>query len=231
MRLQLARLRQVVLCLVLGLLGCCMSCQEESKSTGPEIENFSPETGSSGDTVTIHGRRLAEAGSTTIVRFNGKEAALTLVSETAVQAIVPYSATSGKITVSVNAQTGESSQQFSVEPAIYVTGYGDKSAMDETRIARYWRNGREVKISDGTVNAFARAICPVGPDIYIAGDQVVGSTLQRVLWKNGQEQSQATATYEVRVHDASIAGNDVYMSGSIYPKGKPFLRIGKIRRR
>ena len=72
-------------------------------------------------------------------------------------------------------------------------------------VAKYWVDGQEIKLSDGTNNAKANSIFVSGSDVYIAG-----SDNGAVYWKNNAEirlsGSNASSIF--------VSGNDVYVGGS-----------------
>ncbi len=84
----------------------------------PKIDSFTPTTGIVGDAVTINGSGLNNASSVT---FNGTSAGFTVVSESQVDAIVPFGALTGSIEITTPYGTATSSSYFNVEPNI--TGF------------------------------------------------------------------------------------------------------------
>ncbi|MBI5216521.1 MAG: IPT/TIG domain-containing protein [Ignavibacteriae bacterium] len=84
----------------------------------PKIDSFTPTTGIVGDAVTINGSGLNNA---TSVTFNGTSAGYTVVSESQVDAFVPFGALTGSIVITTPYGTATSSSYFNVEPNI--TGF------------------------------------------------------------------------------------------------------------
>jgi hypothetical protein len=77
----------------------------------PTISSFSPTSGKVGRTVSVSGSNFT---GTTAVKFNGTTAPYTVISSTQIQTTVPGGATTGPITVTTPAGTGQSSGSFRV---------------------------------------------------------------------------------------------------------------------
>lgn len=71
----------------------------------PTIESINPTSGIYGSSVTITGTNFSTVNMENDVRFNGTRAELNFVSATEIEAIVPWNATSGPVTVTVGGQT------------------------------------------------------------------------------------------------------------------------------
>ncbi len=82
----------------------------------PDIVSFSPFAGNIGTLITIVGTNLN--GSGLVVRFNGAQALITSTNFNQLQALVPFSATSGPITVQSSDGTTSSSTNFFLPPTI-----------------------------------------------------------------------------------------------------------------
>ncbi|HEX9997489.1 MAG TPA: S8 family serine peptidase [Abditibacterium sp.] len=77
----------------------------------PRITSFSPISGPAGTEVTLTGANFSGA---TMVKFNAKPAAFTLVSDIQITATVPLTATTGRISVTTPAGTASSVVSFTV---------------------------------------------------------------------------------------------------------------------
>lgn len=87
-------------------------------------------------------------------------------------------------------------------PVVLVAGYESNGT---NNVAKYWIDGHEVILSDGTNSAQANSIFVSDNDLYIAG-----SDNGAVYWKNNSE-------IRLSGSDASsvfVSGNDVYVAGS-----------------
>jgi hypothetical protein len=88
------------------------------------------------------------------------------------------------------------------EPVVMVAGYESDGTHN---IAKYWIDGQEIKLSDGTQDASANSIVVSKNDVYIAG-----SDNGAVYWKNNNE----TRLSGKNASSIFVSGNDVYIAGS-----------------
>ncbi|MFN5026249.1 MAG: IPT/TIG domain-containing protein [Bacteroidota bacterium] len=86
----------------------------------PTIASFSPTSGTFGSAVTITGTGFTWA---TGVRFNGQNAAFTVVNNTTINTTVPAGATTGNIRVTNGTDSVESSSPYTVFPAPTVSSF------------------------------------------------------------------------------------------------------------
>lgn len=80
----------------------------------PSIDGFSPASGSVGATVIITGTGFDPTAANNTVMFNGTAAVVSSVMGTEIVTAVPSGATTGKVSVSVNGQSTNSSSDFTV---------------------------------------------------------------------------------------------------------------------
>jgi RHS repeat-associated protein len=83
-------------------------------TTGPEIVAFLPASGAAGSEVTIQGKGFEPASGNTTVRFGGVRASTTALTQSAIRAIVPIGASTGRITVETASGIGMGSEDFIV---------------------------------------------------------------------------------------------------------------------
>jgi hypothetical protein len=97
------------------------------------ITGFSPESGRSGAAVTITGTNFGTTPSENVVKFNGVAATVTSATATELVATVPETATTGKITVTLNGKTATSSTDFTVLQAT-IAGFSPESGAQGTEV-------------------------------------------------------------------------------------------------
>jgi len=88
----------------------------------PAIASLSPANGPVGTTVTIGGSNLAGASAVT---FNGVSASFTVISNTAISAVVPLGATTGPVRVTTPGGSAASANNFTVTAVLTVATAGN----------------------------------------------------------------------------------------------------------
>ena len=96
-------------------------------------------------------------------------------------------------------------------------------------VARWWKNGTEMPVSDDVHFSSAEAIQVVGNDVYIVGYE--GNSASKSIakyWKNGNPVNIADGTANVSLSGISVNGQDVYVVGnSLHTNGNTVLRSGR----
>src|SRR5260370_38152401 len=65
---------------------------------------------------------------------------------------------------------------------VYVAGIESNGTND---VAKYWKNGVSVELTDGTHQGFVNSIFVDGTDLYVAGGETEPGITKSKYWKNG----------------------------------------------
>jgi hypothetical protein len=108
---------------------------------------------------------------------------------------------------------------------VYVAGYeilykiGADSLTTSTgtpRIAKIWKDGSPVNMSDGTYDAVANAVYANGTDVYAAGFELNKDGIQvATIWKNGVATRLGDGKNNSVANGVVLSGNDVYAAGNV----------------
>lgn len=98
--------------LVFAFFSSCSKDDSPQSANAPSVISFTPGIGNTGDQVTITGNNFSTTVPNNIVSFNGGTATVVNASATQLTVIVPATAFTGKIYVTVNGQTGVSASDF-----------------------------------------------------------------------------------------------------------------------
>ena len=118
--------------LCLGLALVLTSCgkddpnpPDDPTTNPPTIASFSPTEGTPGTTVEIIGTNFSTVKTENTVKFNGASASVDIATATKLTVSVPNGATSGKIAVTVDGETAQSSTDFTIldPPTISISGF------------------------------------------------------------------------------------------------------------
>jgi len=112
------------------------------------------------------------------------------------------------VQVSLGKYAGASSVAISGND-VYIAGYEWEEDKTEL-VAKYWKNGQPVALTDGTVYSYANSIFVDGNDVYVAG-YVDGIAK---YWKNGQPVSLTDGSNQAYANSIFVVGNDIYVAGS-----------------
>jgi hypothetical protein len=97
---------------------------------------------------------------------------------------------------------------------LYICGFGlsQRNFLSGSNyIAKYWKNGVAVNLTDGTTIAYATAIGIAGTDVYVTGTEST-TDLRKTFgkyWKNGA----AVILTDIYPTSIAVSGSDVYIAG------------------
>ena len=94
-----------------------------------------------------------------------------------------------------------SHEVVNTEVDVYVAGFEEKGS---GYVAKYWKNGQAIELTDGTTNAAATSISVSGNDVYVCGS-IEGNA---VYWKNGNPVTLGAGN----ATSITVSGNDVYVA-------------------
>ena len=112
------------------------------------------------------------------------------------------------------------------DPSVYVAG-SERAAGTSNRVAKYWKDGVAIAVTDSANNADANAIYVNGTDVYLAGYEFNGTNNVAKYWKNGIATSLTNGTNTAEATSIFISGSDVYVAGYEYNGTKYIAKLWK----
>ena len=106
---------------------------------------------------------------------------------------------------------------------VYVSGsqYEQLSATGgwSNVFAEYWKNGNQVKLTDGSKDTYTTSIAVSGADVYVAGSDIAyvnGADVTGVAkyWKNGTLVNLTDGSTGAEANSIAVSGTDVYVAGT-----------------
>ena len=94
---------------------------------------------------------------------------------------------------------------------VYVAGYEIEGAYS---VAKYWKNGTPVSLTNGANDAYANSIFIYNGDVYVAGvEEVNHETTVAKYWKNGVATSLTNGSTNAEATFIFVYNGDVYVAG------------------
>ena len=107
---------------------------------------------------------------------------------------------------------------------IYIAGYEWDGPYGNSFIAKYWKNGVAIPLTDGNEDNYAYGVVVIGSDVYVAGDGSNGTSKAK-YWKNGMETSLTNGMYDAAAFCIAAIGTDVYIGG--FETNRNNIRVAK----
>jgi hypothetical protein len=200
--------RSFVWACVLFLL---LSCSKNESIPKPAIASINPTEGGAGTILTITGTNFNTSVSSNTVLINNIQAVIQQVTATSLSVTVPDFAGTGTVNVTSNGTTAIGPTFNYLD--IFIAGVENNS--NNNGIAKYWKNGIETLLTDGTNNAGAYSIVIANKDIYVAGYEANSNGISVAkYWKNGTAVALTDGSNEYVASAILVNGTDVYVCGS-----------------
>jgi len=182
----------------------------------PEINSFTPDEGTIGSLVTIHGKGFLEEPTVDQVLFNGTDANFEIISDTEINALLPSPTTSGKITVLADEYEAESSIDFIVftdELGGCTIGTRDlifseyiEGSADNKAIEIYNGTGSSLDLSNYSIETYFNG--NESPSITLSLTGILANQGTYIIGKSGADIEISTIA-DVFSNVANFNGNDV----------------------
>jgi hypothetical protein len=98
------------------------------------------------------------------------------------------------------------------KPMVFVAGYSGTNGTNH--VAKYWVDGQETALNDGTKDAYANSITVSGSYIYLAGTESDGLNEIPLYWQNNTETKLPIKSLYGSANSVCVSGSNVYIAGN-----------------
>lgn len=99
---------------------------------------------------------------------------------------------------------------------VYVAGYehnGPVGSSSTHAVAKLWKNGIPVNLSDGSRSTFPASVFVQGNDVFVCGNEENNNVPMAMYWKNGIPFKLSPGIINTVALSITVVGNDVYVAG------------------
>jgi hypothetical protein len=204
-------MKKAILLFNLCLLFVSYSCSKnENIELPPLVTSINPTSGGFGTEMVISGSNFFTNLTENTVTIGGINAEIKSATSTSLTVIVP-ALDEGDLPIKVSTRAGTADTgPFSYIYNVFVAGSEMNS--EGFQVAKYWKNGTAIELSDGKSTISVSSITVAGNTIYVVGTEYKASERKIKLWVNGTESNVTTSTLAV-AFDIAVDGTDVYIAG------------------
>ncbi len=176
----------------------------------PSVTSINPASGGYGTELIITGSNFSSNPAENNVKIGGVNAEVKSAKSTTLTVLVP-ALDDGDLPVRVSTEAGSADAgTFKYIYDVFVAG--TEMNNEGFQVAKYWKNGTPIELSDGKSTISVSSITVSGNTIYVVGTEYNASDRIIKLWINGTE-SNITSGTRATAFDIKIDGPDVYIAG------------------
>ncbi len=97
-----------------------------------------------------------------------------------------------------------------IKTDVYIAGYESNGTRN---MAKLWKNGESINITDGTKDASALSVVVSGDDVFVAGYESNGNKRVAKVWKNGVATLLTDGSNDAVVYTLFVSGKEIYAGG------------------
>jgi hypothetical protein len=107
---------------------------------------------------------------------------------------------------------------------VYVCGYENIGTYTNPHpVAKYWKNGTEVYLTNNVNTSDAYSIKVIGADVYVGGGETNAGVYSCKYWKNGVPTNFVNSPQRSSCVSLFIFGNEVYGCGGLFGTGQQYI--------